>query len=373
MSIGTSDVQARHEALLARCARPHISSEARDDLVARARRISEWPRLLCLAEQHGVGPLLYHHLKPTLATLPAPVPRQLRSIYIRHRRTNEIRLRVLREILDAYEGAGIVAVVLKGPLLIDRVYGDPGLRPMSDLDLLVPKEQAIDAQILLGELGFSVRVPGPDESLTSHHHLSPAVRHVNGVPVMVEIHWNAFHTFLRESLELHARPAHAIVFDAGGDRAYSLAPEETLWHLCRHSVDFYTPFRMIWGADVVGLVEAFLTTIDWGRVRQRYPFVLSTLSLLHCLAPLPEPVLRSGLVKAMQVPQGVGEGYAGWPWTPAGQWESIEECVQFLSHTFNPSEWWLRLNYGTGGRKTGLWLARWRHVVALVRFQMSRT
>lgn len=76
-----------------------------------------------------MGPLLYHHLTPRFADLPAPVPRQLRAIYLRHRQANEVRLRVLAEILDRFEERDILVTVLKGPLLIDQVYHDPGLRP----------------------------------------------------------------------------------------------------------------------------------------------------------------------------------------------------------------------------------------------------
>ena len=372
MSRASSDVDSQDRALLALCARRHITSTARDDIVDRAGRASDWPRLLVLAEQQGLGPLLYHHLKPALAGLPPPVARQLQSIYIRHKRANEIRLRVLRQVLDAFEDAGILSVVLKGPLLIDRVYGDPGLRPMSDLDLLVPREQAIGAQRLLADLGFVVRMSPAVHSPNNHHHLSPAMRHVNGVAVMVEVHQDAFHATVPESLEIHTRPRNGVAFDVCGRRAYSLSPEELLWHLCRHSVDFYTPFRMIWGADVVGFAEAFLSTIDWERIERCYPFVLSTLSLLHCLAPVPEPVLLRSHLTAMETHR-VGEDYDGWPRVPAGQWDSIGACLQFLSDTFNPSAWWLRLNYGTGGSRTGMWRARVRHGAALVRHRMSIT
>ena len=352
--------------LLALCARPRLPPDTRDEIGARAARVQDWIGLLALAEKHGLGPLLYRHLTPS-GHLPAPVARQLWAQYAHHRRANEIRLGVLREVLEALEDAEIVATVLKGPLLIDRVYADPGLRPMVDLDLLVPPEQAIRAQLLLGESGFQVRVPPTEHPFLRHHHLSPAVRRVDGVVVRVEIHADAFHPRLGVSLQVHQRAKDAMVFNVCGREAYSLPPDEVLWHLCRHTVSLHHRFRLIWAADIVGFSEKFLSAIDWVRVRQRYPFVLSTLSLLHCLAPVPDRVRRSAGVTVVGAPRETGEDYDGWPWTRAGTWDSVGGRLQFLAQTFNPPEWWLRLNYGTGTGPTGAWRARARHGIALVR------
>lgn len=174
--------------LLALCARPSVSSATRDEIASRAARIVDWPALLALAEIHGLGPLLYHHLKPGLGQLAHPVARQLQGIYVRHARGNGIRLGVLADVLQMFEEAGISTTVLKGPLLIDRVYADAGLRPMSDLDLLVPPDQAIRAQLLLGEMGFTVHVPHTEHRFLRRQHLSPAVRSVDGIAVQIEIH-----------------------------------------------------------------------------------------------------------------------------------------------------------------------------------------
>ncbi len=354
--------------LLSLCARPRLTSATLNEIADRAAQVKDWPRLLDLAERHGLGPLLYHHLKPTIAHLAAPIPRQLQSLYVRHKRGNEIRLRVLRDVLEAFEEADILPTVLKGPLLIDRVYGDPGLRPMADLDLLVPPEQAIRAQRLLGDMGFTAHAPISEFVLRRRHHLSPAVRVVDGVAVQVEVHRDALGPRLGLSLQVHGRAKDAVAFNVGGIRAYSLPPDEMLWHLCRHSVGLRHGFRLIWAADVVGFAETFLSTIDWGRVERRYPFVLSALSLYHCLSPIPERVLRTAGVNVARAPKKIGEDYRGWGAAQARTWDSLTGRVRFLARTLNPPEWWLRLNYGTGTTPTGAWQARARHGHALVRY-----
>ena len=367
--------EARAVALLARCARPDrgrtdllgVADADAADIGARAVRVSDWSGLLTLAEAHGVAPLLYHHLRPRLADLPGSVPRQLKALYARHRRANEVRLRVLREVLEVFEAAGVLATVLKGPLLIDRVYGDPGLRPMGDLDLLVPPRQTMAAQDLLRGMGFHAHHARSTHRFLRHNHLSPAIRHVDGVAVQVEIHHDAFELGLGPSLQAGARAPDAMVFSAAGHQAYSLPPVEVLWHLCRHSVGLRHRFRLIWAADIIGFAETFVSTIDWVRVGRRYPFVRSTLSLLHCLVPIPEPVVSRALVTVGRTPQGLGEDYRGWPKVAWGESASLGGRVNLLRHTLVPPEWWVRLNYGAGTGPAGAWRGRVSHGAAVVR------
>ena len=368
MSKARPEGEERDRSLLALCARPWLPPALRDEIGARAARVTDWPGLLDLAEKHGLGPLLYHHLRSSLVDLPPPVSRQLQALYVRHRRANEVRLTVLREVLEALEDADILPTVLKGPLLIDRVYADPGLRPMADLDLLVPPEQVIRAQHLLEDMGFIPPAPISEFVLRRRHHLSPAVRVVDGVVVQVEVHLDALGPRLGLSLQVHGRAKDAVAFNVGGIRAYSLPPDEMLWHLCRHSVGLRHGFRLIWAADVVGFAETFLSAIDWVRIERRYPFVLSALSLYHCLSPIPERVLRTAGVNVARTPKKIGEDYRGWGAARARTWDSLTGRVRFLARTLNPPEWWLRLNYGTGTIPTGAWQARARHGHALIRY-----
>ena len=66
-----------------------------------------------------------------------------------HRHTlvrNHILLHQVRGILEALHGAGIDTLVLKGAALALTHYKDLGLRPMDDLDLLVPIDRALAAR-----------------------------------------------------------------------------------------------------------------------------------------------------------------------------------------------------------------------------------
>ena len=77
---------------------------------------------------------------------------------------NAVRFVLLRDCLEKIlvelRAAGVPAIVLKGVLLAETLFASPGLRAMSDLDLLVLREDFVQASQRLQQLGF-VRRQGP--------------------------------------------------------------------------------------------------------------------------------------------------------------------------------------------------------------------
>lgn len=90
------------------------------------------------------------------------------------------------------EGAGIEAVPLKGPLLAERIYPDPGLRaPSSDLDFLVRPERLDDAVELLRGFGYRIWDDTRWRRQLPHYHygLIPPDATMPKVELHWRIHW----------------------------------------------------------------------------------------------------------------------------------------------------------------------------------------
>jgi hypothetical protein len=151
-------------------------------------------------------------------------------------------------------------------------------------------------------------------------------------------------------------------FLLGEMKAYTLGYEDMLGHLCLHltshvnMVDFA---RLIWVADIVSFAERFVSAIDWERVQRQSPFVLDTLSLLHCTTPLSDELLSAAPIKIGPAPEGIGVEYQGWPQTWGKGWRSNGYC-RVLRDTLFPSEWWLRMRYQLGSTRPLFWY-RWLH------------
>ena len=75
--------------------------------------------------------------------------------------------------------AGVPFLVLKGAALAHLVYGDPRLRPMRDVDLLIRKADAGRALDVLTRCGFR---PGGIAVPSRHHHLQGMARTRRGRP-----------------------------------------------------------------------------------------------------------------------------------------------------------------------------------------------
>ena len=373
--------------LLALCARAECSATHYARLARKAAKLTTWKGVPAQAEAQGMAPLLYVHLKAAGVQLPQATKRELQGLYLRHRQLNRVRMRVLRDVLAAFDAAGIRALVLKGAALAHLVYPEPGLRPMSDLDLLVPESELRRAQSLLVKLGFDA--PLPSGPTPPHRHLAAATLQTEGLSVQVEVHYKLFSDYFDHVLS-HARSlltpwrlareddraATALnglttapqSFALADLTAYSLGYEDTLGHVCWHlasHVNAWESGRLIWVADVVSLAERFASEIDWERVRRCYPSVLDTLSLLHFMTPLSDKLLSRANVKIGRAPKGIGQVYGGWPQARRESWRE-RGYGRVLHDTLFPSEWWLRLRYELGSARPLFW-HRWvRHPLYVV-------
>ena len=90
-------------------------------------------------------------------------------------------------IMAALSDAGIRSTALKGPLLGEAIYGEPGRRQSSDIDLLVATEQLSAAVEAVRRLGY--QVPRDHVEAGGLPLLHFALAHERGELPPVELHW----------------------------------------------------------------------------------------------------------------------------------------------------------------------------------------
>jgi hypothetical protein len=89
--------------------------------------------------------------------------------------------------MDALAEAGIHSTPLKGPMLGEAIYGDPGRRPSSDIDLLVAPEQLHSAVDVVRGLGYGAPTDYMEQGDLPLLHF--ALVHERGELPPVELHW----------------------------------------------------------------------------------------------------------------------------------------------------------------------------------------
>lgn len=348
--------------LLALCARPRLDAAGRLSLAREALGLSDWDAVVAAAEAHGLAPLVHTHLRAAGVHPPPPAARDLLGLYLRHQQANRIRFRTLAVVLTELAAAGVPVVVLKGAALAHLAYPEPGLRPMSDVDLLLEPEAADMAREVLGDLGFADPAPGAAPVSDKH---AVAVKVVDGLPVGLELHHRLLSPRHRGALAPEVTGEPPLTFVVEGVTARGLGPAALLSHLCEHlawHADVFMPLRLIWMADVVAVAEMYAETIDWEVLRWRQPRTLATLALLDAVIPL-SPALRTHVeVHGQGTAPGAWDDFRGWPRASlAEQRRQGKGYGRILRDTFFPSPWWLRLRYGLGDAGPVFWYTAVRH------------
>lgn len=210
------------------------------------RGISEarWPVVIGLAIEHGLGPMLWwvianSGIDTERDSVWTPLTRSAREATIHSLVLDNAR----RELHDVLAGAGIPGLWLKGAALAHTVYPEPMLRPMIDLDLLVPFEQRLPALSAIEALGFHPwgafsfdAAPGLLHHFAYHYSLR---RGPNDV-VAVELHFHLLDRVrARPLLDREQLPwfwAQARSVTDSGRSFLVLSPEAHLLYLCAHAI-----------------------------------------------------------------------------------------------------------------------------------------
>jgi hypothetical protein len=175
----------------------------------------------------------------------------------------------LRKVCGALSAGNIPVIVLKGAFLACAVYDNIGLRPMRDLDLLVPLKLLDRAQAILDEAGYGPlaehdRLDGI-EVVEIDQHLPVAYR--TGGPTAVEAHWsvtppNEAYTIPVESLWERSLPA-----TVAGTPCRQLCAEDLFLHVAMHLAymhDFCFGLRPF--CDIAAAARRYGDSMDWDAV-----------------------------------------------------------------------------------------------------------
>src|SRR3990172_208262 len=122
---------------------------------------AEWELLMHRAQAEGAAALLYWRLSQSgeIKSLPESLRNSLRAMYFSIRMNNQEILKELEILTRLFDQAGIPVVALKGVCFALTIYPDIGLRPMADLDLLVPASKISEAVRLTKSLGYVDAMP----------------------------------------------------------------------------------------------------------------------------------------------------------------------------------------------------------------------
>ena len=257
MSISLLRLQDLLLDMLGTCRQPDVS-------LTRSMDSSDWRTFMEMVEQHRLAPLLYWRLTHEHTNL--PIPAAIRSRLEQEFKASAMRgLLLQRELILIHrmlEQAQIPYAALKGAYLALFSYPHPALRPLRDLDYLVPRERALEAFSVLLEGGLvrhALSRGNPEAALEQKKHLPAILTPVGNI-------WVELHTRLSDSETNDL--ASQDIWERTIQRPIAsvpmkfLSPADQLLHLIIHAVyDHRFSNGPLLASDIAYLIQN--EEIDW--------------------------------------------------------------------------------------------------------------
>ena len=216
---------------LSLCAQRPGSAAVAERLSSALATVPSFDELAIAAEHHGMEPLALAHIERTGLAVPADLRARLRARRTQYAHAAAVRTRVVADVASAMTQAGVPFLVLKGAALAHLLYGDPGLRPMRDVDLLIRKADAGRALDVLLRCGFQTTgalVP------RYHHHLRGMAKTLDAATVTIELHHELLpRTPFIEPCSYDDLLRRSQPFEWSGNMYRTLGREDMLWHVTR--------------------------------------------------------------------------------------------------------------------------------------------
>jgi hypothetical protein len=278
-------------ALLLECAKPQPDPQRLAELL---RAPLQWTSLIAFGEVHSV-------LGLTAARLinydDSVIPEDIReSLRVWRRAYTLFTMNLTAEmfrLFDSFAAAGVAALVIKGPVLSARCYGDPGLRQYGDLDLIVRDKDIQRSTELMINLGYEPAVP-----LKAIHAKKIPGEYVfrqSSTKLLVEFHTELTFRYHPRPLPVQKLFERQVRVNIDSHQVPALSPEDELILICIHGAKHFWE-QLSYIADVAAFVSR--QELDWARVQsaaeevggERMLYLGLRLAADLLQAPLPENV-----------------------------------------------------------------------------------
>jgi len=229
-------------------------------------------------------PLIHCSIPHTALPLSEAARERCAQAYYRTVARNTLLYQELASILEALSDAEIPVVVLKGAALASTLYPSIGLRPMGDIDLLVPQARLPEALACLKALGYSELIPAMAPGLNRIVGRHVGLDGGRDIPLHVEVHWTLAageHDRHAPSMAWFWRQTEEWKLEGGGwkgesilrspSSVFQLTPTAHLLYLAAHLALQHgvAQAQPIWFYDLDLLVRRQGDRLDWDELLRR--------------------------------------------------------------------------------------------------------
>jgi hypothetical protein len=240
------------------CANPSVTL-----LALRQEQASslDWPKLLTLANEQGLLPLLTQKLSHAEPGLVPPDAQETLKSSFREQMVFDLRmLAELYRILDRFAAQGISVMATKGPVLAHRCYGFSFARQYTDLDLVLRDAEVLRSTDALISLGYDAKVP--PSAIRANKPAGEYAFTQLATKLLVELHTAKTFRYYPNPPSIEKLLSRKATVRLGEQDVPALSIEDELLLISIHGAKHFWE-RLLWIADVAALVTH--NPIDWDR------------------------------------------------------------------------------------------------------------
>jgi hypothetical protein len=242
----------------------HVQALLKDEL--------SWDRILETGRNEGVTCLLYEHLKADdfAARVPANILEELKSDYYHTCQRNLGIYEHSREIFRLLKERGIRFIALKGVYLASAVYQNIGLRPMTDIDIMIVKDDFWKAKEALASLDYQP-IGDPGKAFACKNAYALTYNRSKGLaPFSIDVHWHFLSATWLMALLGRGFCLQRVWDDSQetefeGEHIRVLSPEHQILYLAQHA--FAHSFeKILMLSDLVETYRVYSAKISFTRL-----------------------------------------------------------------------------------------------------------
>ena len=341
-----------------------LQSTVNNQQSANPQHIVDFSKVLKIARDNNVSQMLYPVLKKS-ENLPNRFIGELKKDYLSTAARNTLIYLEFKNIVGVFKEKDIDIMAMKGIALAEPIYQDIGVRGMSDIDLLIRKEDIKRANDALEDMGYYAvdlsRFDGSDNYLTTCDYRSENPLHPS-----FHVHWHIVNSSVPAPYssrinmdEFWRDAAHVEISDVS---VLTMSPHHFLIHLCEHAMRVtHSASKLIYLVDIKALAERYKDTLDWHKVVETSKnygldkFVYNILSFckMNIAFDVPEVVLNN--LKPDKISFGEkmfysitakGNGFSGLSYlVHLAMNKSFVKKALFIFRTIFPPAWVLAKRY----------------------------
>ena len=289
------------------------------------KRVRNWLPLLEQARRHRLQTRLYSFLRHhgVSSYLPAETTEKIRSLHFGSQLCLADHESALKEILLAFNRAGVEVLLLKGMALLHSVYKERPVRFPQDIDLLVRPQDIRQARILLKDLGYqepprSSHYPSPfpsqwhDKAIGLQENRDGLMLFHPDKRILIDLHEDFFDPYSQFQLSSNWFWEGAREVFVDGARGFVPEPNRFFLHLLYHLQKSITGGQnlLFWYLDLDEILRYYRGLIDGrfcARLIETSPNkkkVLEILSFIQCYlsAELPQELVSLLIQEDVKIP-----------------------------------------------------------------------